>query len=151
MIRRVREYVPQVVVREYPLVSQVPIPEVVQVATNVALVRALDEIRTEIGPSQQDKRGEIEARSKALSPLLWIGIALGVGGGVLMYLRWWTPGVLCMLWGAVYVVAYSVLPTISWHVWAGVSVSVLVLGAIILLILYAYHKGAFDQSKGDSA
>jgi hypothetical protein len=147
----VREYVPQVVVREYPLVSQVPVPQIDPPQTNTALVRAVDEIRTEIGPAQKDPRGEIEARSKALAPLLWIGMALGIGGGVLMYLRWWTPGVMCILWGAVYVAAYSVLPTISWHVWAGVGVSVLVLGAIILLTLYAYNKGAFDQSKGESA
>lgn len=95
-------------------------------------------LQTVFGAAQEDTARKIGAVAKSLLPVLLVGLALFIGGGVLLYFSWFTPAWICFGMGIVAIVLYVTLPQVG----AGWLLGFLGLaGAVTLVIFYAYKSG----------
>jgi hypothetical protein len=103
-------------------------------------VRLRTQNDTAIGAAHRSFAADIAAKAKSLRPVQYAGIGLIIAAIALFYFKWPTPAIVCLASGIGLIVLSNVLISHS-----GVIAIVLGIGLVVLLIFYAYSRGALDD------
>lgn len=95
---------------------------------------------TAIGAAHRSFAADIAARAKSLRPVQYAGIGLILAAIALLYFKWPTPAIVAGVSGIGLIVLSNVLISHS-----ALIAIVLGVGVVVLLIFYAYDRGALDD------
>ena len=106
--------------------------------------KLVDRTSTTIGAAQKDLAAESAVKFASMRPVLIFGILMLAGAAALAYFGWWTKAAIFAGGGIGAICIAQVLPSHEYLI-IGCAIGAAVI--LSLLVLYTYHKGAFDLAK----